>query len=135
MRTRAVRGSWALAVDSRQCLWEGGDTTQTKSRTGGWQSSGGFSRFCRNDSTAPSTPTGLNTVDNGDGTVTVRWTGSTDNASTALYYRLYKGDHVVWSGYSWKATVPVTTGPVTFTVRAYDKTGNLSASSAPTTFG
>ena len=136
MRTRAVRGSWALAVDSRQCLWEGGDTTETKSRTSNaWQTSGGFSRWCRTDTVAPSTPTGLRTGDNGDGTVTVSWTGSTDNASSTVFHRLYSGDQVVWSGYSWKATLPITPGQSTFRVRAYDRTGNLSATSQPVTFG
>ena len=42
---------------------------------------------------------------------------------------------MVWSGYSWKATLPAGSAPVTFSVRAFDKTGNLSASSAPATFG
>jgi len=125
METRAVRGPWAMAVDSRGVLWAGGDTTRTKIGATTWQTSGGFSRFPRVDTTAPAMPTGLAAVTNADGTVTVGWTGP----ETGLRYLVYRGDTVVWSGTSWKATLPAKSG-VAYAVRAVDQAGNVSATTA-----
>jgi hypothetical protein len=125
MKTRAVRGPWAMTVDSEGCLWAGGDTTETKVGATTWQPSGGFSRFCRTDSVAPAAPTGLATLTNADGTVTVSWTGP----ETGLRFRLYRGDQVVWSGTNWKATLPVVPGAA-YAVQAVDKAGNASVTTA-----
>lgn len=132
MRTRAIRGPWALTMDNRGCLWQGGDTTQTKTATG-WQQSGGFSRFCRNDSVAPTVPPAAKAVKNADGTVTVSWTGSTDNASGAIRYTVFRDNLAVWSGTAWKATLPAVSGASTYAVRAFDRAGNLSATTVPIT--
>ncbi len=130
MKTRAVRGSWALTVDSEGCLWEGGDTTETKNRGGVWQASEGLSRWCKADSTPPGQPTKVKAVDNGNGTTTISWTGINEPTGT-IYYRLYRGDTVEWTGYSWKATVPTLAGTQTFRLQSYDKAGNLSATTEP----
>jgi len=129
--TRAVRGPWALATDTNGRLWVGGDLTRTKSRaTKTWQSSGGFARFARNDSTAPGSPTALRSTTSGD-TVTVKWTGVQDESGGTVRYRVHRGDHVVATTSSWKAVLPAVTGTSTYTVRAMDTAGNLSASSDP----
>ena len=70
METRAVRGPWAMTVDTNGVLWAGGDTTRTKVASTTWQTSGGFSRFPRVDTVAPATPASPSVTDNGDGTGT-----------------------------------------------------------------
>lgn len=125
METRAVRGPWAMTVDSNGVLWAGGDTTRTKVAATTWQTSGGFSRFPRVDTVAPATPATPTVTDNGDGTVTVAWSA----AETGLRFQLYRGDQVVWSGTSWKATLPAVAGAA-YAVRATDKAGNTSATTA-----
>lgn len=124
MDTRAVRGPWAMLVDSNGMLWAGGDTTRTKVAATTWQTSGGFSRFPRVDTTAPAAPSTPTLVANPDATVTVSWTAG----ESGLRFQLYRGNHVVWSGTSWKATLPAAAG-ATYTVRAMDKAGNRSATS------
>ncbi len=137
IKTRAVRGPWAMTVDSTSCLWTGGDLTQTK-RVGDstWQSSGGFARFCRNDSTAPTVPTALKSTPAADGTtVAVSWTGSTDDRAGGLRYTVLRGDVPIATTTSWKIVVPAADAPGTYVVRALDKAGNVSATSAPLTVG
>lgn len=132
IKTRAVRGPWALTVDSNGCLWEGGDTTQTKRRSDGtWQTSGGFSRFCRADSEPPTVPTALKSATAADGSVTVSWTGSTDNRTGALRYSVFQGDVPIATTMSWKVVLPGADAAGTYVVRAFDKAGNVSATSAP----
>ncbi len=133
IRTRAVRGPWALAVDSDGCMWAGGDNTQTKRRSDGtWQTSGGFARFCRNDSVAPSVPTAVRSTPSADGTtVTLSWTGSTDNRAGALRYTLFKDDLPIATTTSWKVVRPVEDAAGVYAVRAFDKAGNVSATTVP----
>jgi hypothetical protein len=131
IKTRAVRGPWALAMDTAGCLWVGGDLTQTKSVAGAWQQSGGFARFCRADTQPPSLPGAVTArADAGTGAVTVSWTGATDNAAGALRYQVFRDDLVVWSGTSWKAVLPPAPGTSRYLVRAVDKAGNVSATTA-----
>jgi hypothetical protein len=133
IRTRAVRGPWALTIDSNQCMWIGGDLTQTKRRTDSvWQNSGGFAKFCRNDVAAPSVPTALHTVRSADGTtVSIWYTGSTDNRPGSLRYTVFKDDVPIATTTSWHIDRPAADAPGTYVVRAFDKAGNLSATSAP----
>ena len=125
METRAVRGPWAMTVDTNGVLWAGGDTTRTKLASTTWQTSGGFSRFPRVDTVAPATPASPSVTDNGDGTVTVAWSA----AETGLRFQVYRGDQVVWSGTNWKATLPAVPGAA-YALRATDKAGNTSATTA-----
>jgi hypothetical protein len=132
--TRAVRGPWAMTVDSSGCLWVGGDLTQTKRTTdSAWQSSGGFARFCGADSTAPTVPSGFTTTKNADGTVKVSWTGSTDNASGTIKYTVFRDSLAVATVSGWSATLPAVSGTSTYAVRAFDKAGNTSATTPPIT--
>jgi hypothetical protein len=133
IKTRAVRGPWALAVDENSCMWVGGDLTQTKKRTDGlWQPSGGFGKFCRNDSVAPTVPASLRSTRSVDGsTVTVAWNGSTDNRTSGLRYTLFKDDVPIATTTSWKVVRPAADAAGVYAVRAFDKAGNVSATTAP----
>jgi hypothetical protein len=84
------------------------------------------------DVQAPSVPSGLSVLSTTASAASLSWTGSTDNVTVAGYN--------VYSGSAMVATSPGTAATVTglapstsysFTVRAYDEAGNLSASSAP----
>ncbi|GAA1983167.1 cellulose binding domain-containing protein [Catenulispora subtropica] len=83
------------------------------------------------DTQAPTAPTGLTVLSTTAHAVSLSWTGSTDNVSVAGY-NVYSGSTIV-------ATSPGTAATVTglapstaysFTVRAYDTSGNLSAAGA-----
>jgi trimeric autotransporter adhesin len=135
IKTRAVRGPWALTVDTDHCLWVGGDLTQTKRRTdGGWQPSGGFARFCRNDSQAPSVPTAFRATPSADGaSVTLSWTGSTDDRPGALRYTLIKDGVPIATTSSWRVVRPAADAAGGYAVRALDKAGNTSDTTVPLT--
>jgi hypothetical protein len=86
------------------------------------------------DSTPPSAPSGLHATSVGATSVTLAWSASTDNVGVAAY-DLYAGGSVVAtvSGSATTATVSnlsASTG-YTFTVKARDAAGNVSAASAP----
>jgi len=83
------------------------------------------------DVQAPTVPSGLSVLSTTASAASLSWAGSTDNVSVAGYN--------VYSGSTMVATSPGTAATVTglapstsysFTVRAYDEAGNLSASSA-----
>jgi hypothetical protein len=132
IKTRAVRGPWALTTDSSGCLWVGGDLTTTKRTTdSAWQTSGGFAVFCKADTTAPTVPTAAKTTKNADGTVKVSWTGSTDNASGTIKYTVFRDNLAVATVTGWSATLPAVAGTSTYAVRALDKAGNTSATTVP----
>jgi hypothetical protein len=135
IKTRAVRGPWALTVDADSCLWVGGDLTQTRRRTdGGWQTSGGFATFCRNDSVAPTVPTALTSTRSADGaTVTLSWTGSTDDRAGGLRYTLFADGVPIATTTSWRVVRPAADAAGSYVVRAFDRAGNVSATTVPLT--
>ena len=115
-------------MDSRQCLWVGGDLTRTKRASdNAWQASAGFARFCRNDVTAPSAPTGVTAAASTGSPVTVQWKASTD-ASGTVRYRVYRNNLVVATTSSLGITLPAAPNSDTYTVRAFDKAGNFTTS-------
>jgi hypothetical protein len=83
------------------------------------------------DAQAPTVPSGLSVLSTTASAASLTWTGSTDNVSVAGY-NVYSGSTKVASSPGTAATVtglaPSTS--YSFTVRAYDEAGNLSASSA-----
>ena len=86
------------------------------------------------DTTPPSAPSGLHTTSVGATSVALAWSASTDNVGVAAY-DVYAGGSVVAtvSGSTTSATVS-NLGPntgYTFTVKARDAAGNVSAASAP----
>ena len=129
--TRAVRGPWALTVDTNGCLWAGGDLTRTRRiGDGKWQASNGFARFCRSDNVAPSVPGAPKVVTNRDKTVTMSWTTSTD-AGGAVRYTVFRDNYAVATGTGTSAKLPAVTGTSRYAVRAMDPAGNLSATTKP----
>jgi chitodextrinase len=86
------------------------------------------------DTQAPSTPSGLNSPGKTASSVTLAWTGSTDNVGVAGY-RVYRGGANVGTS---TTTGFTDTGlsantAYTYAVRAYDAAGNESASSSSLT--
>jgi hypothetical protein len=82
------------------------------------------------DTTPPSAPTGLNVLSTTSSSVSLAWTASTDNLQVAGY-DVYRGSTQVATS---PGTVAMVTGltaatSYSFTVRAYDEVGNLSAAS------
>ena len=129
--TRAVRGPWALTVDSHGCLWAGGDLTKTRRvGDGKWQASTGFARFCRTDNIAPSVPRTPRAAVNADKTVTMSWSRSTD-AGGAVRYTVFRDDYVVATVTGTSAKLPAVVGTSRYAVRAVDPTGNMSATTTP----
>ena len=119
-------GVWAMTVDSRGCLWFGGDLTQgSKLAAGGYQWLGSFGKVCGRDTTPPSQPT--KAALNGR---TLSWTASTDNLQAKPSYEVLQNDRVIATTTS---TSYVTPGAGTYFVRAIDATGNRSASTAGVT--
>ncbi|WP_181773538.1 proprotein convertase P-domain-containing protein [Amycolatopsis pittospori] len=86
------------------------------------------------DGQAPTTPTSLRAAGITSNTATLEWNASTDNVGVTGY-RIYNGTTLAATSTTTKATVgdlaPAST--YTFTVKAVDANGNLSAASAPVT--
>ncbi|TDU83366.1 cellulose 1,4-beta-cellobiosidase [Kribbella voronezhensis] len=82
------------------------------------------------DQTAPSVPTGLRTTTVGDTSVALAWTASTDNVGVAGY-DIYRGTTLAGSSAttSFTATGLTASTAYSFTVRAKDAAGNVSAAS------
>jgi hypothetical protein len=124
-------GVWTIDQDARGCVWVGGDLTQgsaSGAAVNDWL--GGFGRFCPIDATPPTAPTALRGWSDNE-TVTLTWGAATD-ASGWVGYDVYRNNRVIASVSG--TTTFVDTAPITgsrYTVRAYDATGNRSASPVP----
>jgi chitinase len=84
------------------------------------------------DQQAPSAPSGLSDAWSGDGIFVLEWSQSSDNADTTwdVQYQVYAGSALVASVTSANSTVVcLDPGEYTFSVRARDRSGNLSAPS------
>ncbi|WP_052888761.1 glycosyl hydrolase family 18 protein [Thermogemmatispora carboxidivorans] len=87
--------------------------------------------------TAITTPTNVHVVATGAQSITLSWSPSTDNSGTGdvpAYY-VYNGSNIVATSMGTAVTISslLPSTSYTFTVQAYDKDGNTSASSAPIT--
>jgi chitodextrinase len=86
---------------------------------------------CSNDTTPPSTPTGLSATAVASHEVDLSWTASTDDSGVVAGYKILRDGTQIGtsSGTSYKdlSVVPGTT--YTYTVRAYDAAGNTSGDS------
>jgi hypothetical protein len=130
--TRAVRGPWAMTVDTSGCLWAGGDLTRTRrAGNGHWQASNGFARFCRTDATPPTVPGRAKVATNKDRTVTVSWTASSDRGSGVTGYTVFRDNYAVATVTARSVRLPVVLGTSRYAVRATDRAGNISATTAP----
>jgi len=133
LRGNNDEGLWGMAMDSRRCLWIGGDYTRG-ANVGGTDWLGGFARYCPEDATPPTTPGPL--VAAVDGTsVALSW-GASSDAGGPVSYDVYRGDRIVTTT-SATSFVDSDPGPTPTTaryaVRAVDARGNRSASRPPVT--
>ncbi len=128
-------GAWGITQDARACLWIGGDYTRgAYSGVAATDWLGGFARFCPEDSTPPSAPTGL-TSSPGAPYVDLAW-GASSDAAGSLVYDVYRNDRIIAtvSGTTYRDPIDLAAaGPQRYTVRAADGRGNRSASPAPIT--
>lgn len=85
-----------------------------------------------NDTTSPSTPTSLSTTAMSSSVAQVKWTASTDNVAVNGY-RVYRNGSIIGKtktrSYTDSGLTPGTT--YTYTVVAFDTSGNSSAASSP----
>jgi chitinase len=87
------------------------------------------------DDQAPSVPSGLSDVYSASGVFVLDWNYSSDNADPTqdVQYQVYAGSELVAtaSGMENSAVVCLDSGSYTFTIRARDRSGNVSAPSDP----
>ena len=125
--TSSGAGAWALMVDSKGTLWQGGDYSYSTKVGYVRQWSGGFVRHAQRDVTAPSTPTGVTGKVNSNGTIALAWQPSTDNVGVTGYEVLRK-DRVVATVTDPSVTLPAAPAGLKYFIRATDAQGNDSAS-------
>jgi trimeric autotransporter adhesin len=130
--TRAGHGGWALQPDSNGTLWVGGDFTASRSQSGTTQWTGGFFRLPQRDHTAPTVPANVVFGVTPTGDVKVNFTASVDDSGRPLSYEVLAEDRVVLIKNGTSFTMPMPATPTRFFVRAIDKSGNRSASTAAT---
>ena len=128
--TRAGAGAWALFVDSRGTLWQGGDFSYSTRAGFARQWSGGFVRHAASDVTSPSAPGDL-TVTAGHDDVTLAWAPSTDDRGVTAY-EVLRADRVVASVSGTTLTLPAAPDGTRYAVRAVDAADNRSASTPAT---
>lgn len=86
------------------------------------------------DTTAPTAPTGVSATAVSSSQVDVAWSASTDDTGVAGYRVLRDGVQVAQvAGTSFSDTTVAASTTYSYTVRAYDAAGNVSADSAPAT--
>lgn len=128
MSSREGEGAWELFVDSRRCLWVGGDISRGSTVNGVTRYASGFARLCPVDDVPPSTP-GSPTRTVQAGGVRLGWTASTDPQPGQVTYEIVRNDRVVATGLT-SLTYTDTSGAGTdrYVIRAVDGAGNRSAS-------
>lgn len=101
---------------------------------GGSGGSGGDTGGSGGDTVAPSAPTGLVTTGRTESTIALSWTASTDNVGVTGYRILRDGTQIATSATTQYTDTGLAASTAhTYTVRAYDAAGNVSAASVPLT--
>jgi trimeric autotransporter adhesin len=126
-------GPWDLHMDTRGCLWVGGDVFRLDAKEP-YRWARGFTRLCRDDADPPTTPTSLRATPTGTESidVTLEWAPSTDDRGVTSYEIHRNGELVatvagtIWTDRGIQAAT-------TYRVRAVDARGNRSATSEPAT--
>jgi fibronectin type 3 domain-containing protein len=87
--------------------------------------------YTGSDKAAPSTPTGLKATPSAGRTISLNWTGSTDNSGGIVFYRVYRNGRAVGTRQTTTTYVdhPAKAGWYAYTVKAIDGVGNTSAAS------
>ncbi|MFI8413673.1 PKD domain-containing protein [Paeniglutamicibacter gangotriensis] len=126
---RLGSGPWASLVNDEGTLWVGGDITTVSADSSQGRWAGGFARFPKLDSQAPSTPSNPSLSADQTDTVRLSWGASSDSGG-AVGYQVLRDDRVIATTTSRALTVPKG-GENRFFVRASDASGNLSATTSP----
>ncbi len=130
-------GTWAIHGSPNQCLWVGGQLSQS---AGNWV--GNMARFCQAgqqvDNERPSTPGGLRDDNGGAAEIALRWTGSSDNVAV-VGYEIYRSTNGTLGpalattsvndpsgGTEFVDTTPVDGTSYSYAVKAFDAAGNYS---------
>ncbi len=127
--TSEGEGAWELFVDSRRCLWAGGDFSRGSVVDGVTRYAAGFVKFCPVDDVVPSTPTNPTHAVSATG-VRLTWGVSTDDRPGVTYEVLRNGRVVATglTGTAWND--PAGRSTDLYMVRAADAAGNRSATTA-----
>ena len=128
-------GPWALAMDSSECLWAGGDINRrafSGDATKDW--AGHFVKFCQKyDRSVPTKVTGVTGSGSSSG-VTVRWNAAGDAGGGQYYVVLRDGIAIARVyGATTYLDATATSGSHQYTVYATDAAGNRGTSSNPIT--
>jgi hypothetical protein len=128
MGSREGEGAWELFVDSRRCLWVGGDVNRGSTVNGVVRYASGFARLCPVDDVPPTTP-GSPTRSVGAGGVRLGWTASTDAQAGPVTYEIVRNDRVITTGLGGLGYTDATgTAADRYVIRSVDAAGNRSAS-------
>jgi Zn-dependent metalloprotease/chitodextrinase len=108
----------------------GANSPEVIATTNAFYAVGVGSAFVTADSIAPSTPTALTAAGTTDSSTNLSWNASTDNVGVTGY-NIYKGTTLAGTstGTTYTASGLTASTAYTFTVKAKDAAGNLSASS------
>ncbi|EFM12506.1 glycoside hydrolase family 18 [Paenibacillus curdlanolyticus YK9] len=114
--------------------WTQGDRPDLSGASGVWKTIGacGTGGGGTTDTTAPTAPSGLAVTAVTQTSISLAWNASTDNSGSVAGYDVYNGTALVASVTGLNATVSGLTAGTTysFTVKAKDSAGNVSAASA-----
>jgi hypothetical protein len=128
MGSREGEGVWEIFVDSRRCLWVGGDINRGSTVNGIVRYASGFARLCPVDDVPPSTPGSPTRVVQAAG-VRLGWTASSDPQPGAVSYEIVRNDRVIASGLTSLGYTDTTGGAADrYVIRAVDAAGNRSVS-------
>lgn len=124
--TQRGAGAWALFVDSKGTLWQGGDYNSSVRSGYAKQWSGGFIRHAQLDSSAPTTP-GQVSATLSDAGVKLSWQPAADDRGVAAY-QVLRYDRVAATVTGTSIELPPAPAGIKYFVRALDARGNRSAS-------
>lgn len=132
LRAEGGDGPWDLEGDSRSCLWAGGDLVASSSV---WV--GNVARFCPVDVKAPAPPRDLEVAED-EGDRLVSWSGAEraseegagGDADADVRYWVYRDDRVIAVTDELRYFDRSPSGSHTYFVRAVDRSGNKSATTA-----
>ncbi|MFT4225559.1 PKD domain-containing protein [Micropruina sp.] len=130
--SRTGEAGWATAVAPDGTIWAGGDFTRARVQSGGGAWTGAFVRFGYTDGAAPNIPTNFRSTATTSTTATLAWSAPSGGVGNGGSYQVLRDNKVIASTTSTSITVPLG-GERRYFVRAADRAGNISASTAVVT--